>query len=59
MKKMSKTEREASTKALNELMLQLGQIEDKQLKESLAEKTLGLCDQLKTSMIMDKYKGKL
>ena len=44
MKKMSKTEREASTKALNELMLQLGQIED---------------DQLKTSMIMDKYKGKL
>ena len=59
MKKMSKTEREASTKALNDLMIKLGEIEDKKLKEDLAEKILGLCDQLKTSMIMDKYKGKL
>jgi len=56
---MSKKEREASTKALNELMIQLGQIEDKELKESLAEKIVGLCDQLKSSLIIDKYKNKL
>ena len=34
-------------------------IEDKKLKESLAEKILGLCDQLKSSLILDKYKNKL
>ena len=59
MKKMSKQKREASTKALNDLMIKLGEVEDKKLKEGLAEKILGLCDQLKTSIIMDKYKGKL
>ena len=59
IKKLSKTEREASTKALNDLMIKLGEVEDLKLKEELAEKILALCDQLKSSMVLDKYKGKL
>jgi len=59
MTKMSKTEREQSTKALNDLMIKLGEVENLKLKEELAEKILALCDQLKSSMVLDKYKGKL
>ena len=51
--KFSQEEREVLVKTMSELIHLTGQIDDKELQDKLIENILGLCDQLKSRLIMD------
>ena len=51
--KFSQKEREELVKTMSELIHLTGQIDDKELQDKLIENILGLCDQLKSRLIMD------
>ena len=51
--KFSQKEREELVKTMSELIHLTGQVEDKELQDKLIENILGLCDQLKSRLIMD------
>ena len=53
MAKFSQEEREVLVKTMSELIHLTGQIDDKELQDKLIENILGLCDQLKSRLIMD------
>ena len=53
MAKFSQEEREELVKTMSELIHLTGQIDDKELQDKLIENILGLCDQLKSRLIMD------
>tara|TARA_R110002167_G_scaffold120530_2_gene298435 strand:- start:39 stop:218 length:180 start_codon:yes stop_codon:yes gene_type:complete len=52
----SQEERESLTITIADLTRLLGTVEDKELKEKLEENILGLCDQLKSRLIMDMHR---
>ena len=54
--KFSQKEREELVKTMSELIHLTGQIDDKELQDKLIENILGLCDQLKSRLIMDMTK---
>ena len=51
--KFSQEEREVLVKTMSDLISLTGQVEDKELQNKLIENVLGLCDQLKSRLIMD------
>ena len=51
--KFSQEEREVLVKTMSDLIHLTGQVEDKELQDKLIENVLGLCDQLKSRLIMD------
>jgi len=53
MAKFSQEEREVLVKTMSDLISLTGQVEDKELQNKLIENVLGLCDQLKSRLIMD------
>ena len=51
--KFSQEEREVLVKTMSDLISLTGQVKDKELQDKLIEHILGLCDQLKSRLIMD------
>ena len=51
--KFSQEEREELLKTMSELIHLTGQVDDRELQNKLIENVLGLCDQLKSRLIMD------
>ena len=51
--KFSQEEREELLKTMSELIHLTGQVEDRELQNKLIENVLGMCDQLKSRLIMD------
>ena len=51
--KFSQEEREVLVKTMSDLIRLTGKVEDKELQDKLIENVLGLCDQLKSRLIMD------
>ena len=51
--KFSQEEREQLVKTMSDLIHLTGQVDDKELQDKLIENILGLCDQLKSRLIMD------
>ena len=53
MAKFSQEEREVLVKTMSDLISLTGQVEDRELQDKMIEHILGLCDQLKSRLIMD------
>ena len=51
--KFSQEEREVLVKTMSDLISLTGQVKDRELQDKLIEHILGLCDQLKSRLIMD------
>jgi len=51
--KFSQEEREELLKTMSELIHLTGQVDDRELQNKLIENVLGMCDQLKSRLIMD------
>ena len=51
--KFSQEEREVLVKTMSDLIRLTGQLKDKELQDKMLEHILGLCDQLKSRLIMD------
>ena len=51
--KFSQEEREELLKTMSELIHLTGQVKDRELQNKLIENVLGMCDQLKSRLIMD------
>ena len=57
--KMSKEDRAKATQTMVDLVKVLDEVEDLALKEKLCDNIILLCDQLKSTFIMDKVNKKL
>jgi|TARA_Y100001949_G_C15978424_1_gene327307 hypothetical protein len=51
--KFSQEEREVLVKTMSDLISLTGELKDKELQDKMLEHILGLCDQLKSRLIMD------
>ena len=51
--KFPQEEREELLKTMSELIHLTGQVDDRELQNKLIENVLGMCDQLKSRLIMD------
>ena len=51
--KFSQEEREELLKTMSALIHLTGQVDDRELQNKLIENVLGMCDQLKSRLIMD------
>ena len=51
--KFSQEEREVLVKTMSDLIRLTGELKDKELQDKMLEHILGLCDQLKSRLIMD------
>ena len=51
--KFSQEEREELLKTMSELIHLTGQVKDRELQNKLIENVLGMCDQLKSRLVMD------
>ena len=51
--KFSQEEREQLVKTMSDLIHLTGQVDDRELQNKLIENVLGMCDQLKSRLIMD------
>ena len=53
MAKFSQDEREELLKTMSDLIRLTGELKDRELQDKMIEHILGLCDQLKSRLIMD------
>ena len=51
--KFSQEEREVLVKTMSDLISLTGELKDKEFQDKMLEHILGLCDQLKSRLIMD------
>jgi len=51
--KFSQEEREVLVKTMSDLIRLTGELKDRELQDKMIEHILGLCDQLKSRLIMD------